>query len=230
VNEKWSDNEILKLVELVNKHGDKWDEIVNEFEGKKTKEDCISQFLIMPIRENINYKASDVSTNNIKVPQTYLIEKIVSKGNSYLEARKNSTTENFNNKMDVEKHLQSAEIKENDSNLMNSNTTVINNNYITVNHTKISNFGSCLKNDVNEIKVDSHVKDNNLSNNNTGIDVETSRVVINPKIAINTQSSCINDLSNPLISQLVFFSKMFQKFVDADVKKLEEEKVGEDNK
>lgn len=225
VNEKWSDTEILKLVELVNKHGDKWDDIVNEFDGKKTKEDCISQFLIMPIRENINYKVSDVSTNNMKVPQTYLIERIVNKGTTYLESNKKYEVES--NKMDVEHQLQSAEIREeNDSNILNSNTTVINNNYITVNNTKISNFNNNLSNiekiNNEKVEVENHQKNNhNNKNHNSNVEFETSRVIINQKTAINSQSSCINDLSNPLISQLVFFSKMFQKFVEADAKNTE---------
>ena len=92
VNEKWSEKEILKLVELVNKYGDKWDDIANEFEGKKTKEDCITQFLTMPIRENINYKVSEVNTTNMKVPQTYIIERLVNKGTALLEARKSSSS------------------------------------------------------------------------------------------------------------------------------------------
>lgn len=176
----------------------------------------------MPIRENINYKVSDVSTNNLKVPQTYLIERIVNKGSNYLEANKRVYVED--NKMDVEHQLQSAEMKEeSDSNIQNSNTTVIHNNYITVNNTKISNFGNKLSN-LDKNNNDKSEVDNNNQNhnqNNISLEYETSKVVINQKTAINSQSSCINDLSNPLISQLVFFSKMFQKFVEADAKKLE---------
>ena len=66
INEKWSEQDILKLVDLINKYGDNWDEIAKEFEGKKSKQDCIAQFLMMPIKENINYRVSDISLNEMK--------------------------------------------------------------------------------------------------------------------------------------------------------------------
>lgn len=213
VNEKWSEQDLLKLIDLVNKYGDNWDEIVKDFEYKKTKEDCITQFLTMPIRENINYKVSDISVSNIKAPQSYILERIVP---NTLDARKNSQA---NITQSHENEIQSAHIKE-DNDIQNSSTTIINNNYITVNNHKISNFGTNFK--ANHDKPD----DSNLNGHLT---LESSKVVINPKTAINSNSSCINDLSNPLISQLVFFSKMFQKFVEADLKleENEESKLGE---
>lgn len=173
VNEKWSDNDIIKLVELVNKHGDNWDEIAKEFNGKRTREDCILQFLILPIKENVNLKIYDVNANDIKNPQNISVK--------LLETT--NATEEINKK--------ESEIK--NKNDTNGNTTIINNNnYITVNTTPAN--------------------------------------IIKDSKAIHLSSSeSVNDLSNPIISQIVFFSKMFQKFVEADQKDMIDSKKDQNN-
>ena len=91
---------------------------------------------MLPIRENVNYKVTDLSINSLKEEK-------------------------------VENISQNNEKEKDDK------TTIINNNYITVN----SNINSYSNNEI---------------------------------------SRSVQDLSNPLISQVVFFSKMFQKFVETE--------------
>jgi SWI/SNF related-matrix-associated actin-dependent regulator of chromatin subfamily C len=54
-NENWTKEQKMKLVEAIEKHGENWEEILNVFGGKKTKQDCILQFLQMPIKESVNH-------------------------------------------------------------------------------------------------------------------------------------------------------------------------------
>lgn len=53
------------MINAVSKYGDNWEEVSKEFEGKRTAQECVSQFIVLPIRENVNYKSSDVNYSNI---------------------------------------------------------------------------------------------------------------------------------------------------------------------
>lgn len=135
INENWSEQDIYKLISLVNKHGDNWDEIEKEFAGSKSKNECITQFLQLPIKENAQFKVVNCASNDVKT---------------------NIFGRNQNN-IDIEKDKD----KENDR----DNETAV------------------------------YDKDDILAK----------------KVSV-----CSNDLSNPLIAQISFFTKMFEKFVDAE--------------
>lgn len=112
----------MKLVHQISLHGDDWDSVVKAFNGKKTKNECILQFLQLPIKENVHFKLIDIKNNS---------------------------------------------------------------DFYVKNDTKIGN----------------------LNETNSSLKKELESV---------------NDLSNPIIAQIVFFSKMFDKFVDAERSENEE--------
>lgn len=66
LNEKWSENENLKLIDLINKYGENWDTIEREFNGTRSKNEIITQFIQFPIKENVQFKVSNISSNDIK--------------------------------------------------------------------------------------------------------------------------------------------------------------------
>lgn len=148
------------MINAVSKYGDNWEEVSKEFEGKRTAQECVSQFIVLPIRENVNYKSSDVNYSNIN-------------SRNYQISIKNDNDENVCN-------IKKSADKKNDQ-----KTTIINNNYITVNN---HHHGS----------------------NNTDVKLDKN----------NLKYSCVNDQSNPIISQIVFFSEMFKKFVESDQREL----------
>lgn len=148
------------MINAVSKYGDNWEEVSKEFEGKRTAQECVSQFIVLPIRENVNYKSSDVNYSNIN-------------SRNYQISIKNDNDENVCN-------VKKSADKKNDQ-----KTTIINNNYITVNN---HHHGS----------------------NNTDVKLDKN----------NLKYSCVNDQSNPIISQIVFFSEMFKKFVESDQREL----------
>ena len=57
--EKWTKEETKKLIDLIEKFGENWEEIEKNFEGKKTKADCIIHLMQLPIKENIQFKIMD---------------------------------------------------------------------------------------------------------------------------------------------------------------------------
>ena len=57
--EKWTKEETKKLIDLIEKFGENWEEIEKHFEGKKTKADCIIHLMQLPIKENIQFKIMD---------------------------------------------------------------------------------------------------------------------------------------------------------------------------
>jgi len=65
--EKWSKEDKMKLIETIEKHGENWDEILKVFKGKKTRADCILQFIQLPIKENSKFDLFDqkpINSNN----------------------------------------------------------------------------------------------------------------------------------------------------------------------
>lgn len=61
-NEHWSEKDLKKLVTLVDKYGEDWIAIEKEFEGTKSKNEIITQFLQLPIKEqNLKCPEPDLS-------------------------------------------------------------------------------------------------------------------------------------------------------------------------
>lgn len=163
----WSESEIKTLINAVGKYGDNWDEISKEFDGKKTAQECVSQFIVLPIKEQVNYKSSEVNYSNIN-------------SKNYQISIKNNEDELENNKNKVKS---------------DNKTTIINNNYITVNnHGNNQHQGNY----------------NNEYSSNSNVKYDKN----------NIKYSCVKDQSNPIISQIVFFSEMFKKFVESDQREL----------
>lgn len=57
----WSHEETLKLLDLIAKHGENWDDIVNDLDTMKSKEQCISHFINLPINENTSDKFKEIN-------------------------------------------------------------------------------------------------------------------------------------------------------------------------
>ena len=184
--EKWNEKDLLKLIESINSYGDNWDEIIKSFPGK-TKQDCITQFLQMPIKENLQFRVTDLTVNDLE--------------------KKYICTEEGNKNISIV------------NNVSNSTTIINKNNYIM-------NVDS-------ENKLNGHHSDINQSNKVNENEENSGDTNPNKSNPVYTSSSAVNDLSNPLVSQIVFFSKMFQKFVEADQRLMvekEKEKFNEENK
>lgn len=62
----WEEDDVRRLVVLINKFGDNWDEIEQGLENKKTKIQIINKFLQLPIKERNNFKLLTPSTFDIK--------------------------------------------------------------------------------------------------------------------------------------------------------------------
>ncbi|POW21713.1 hypothetical protein PSHT_02049 [Puccinia striiformis] len=66
VDSKWTDQEILLLLEGLEMHSDDWEKIAQHVGGTKTKEECILQFLRMPIEDEfLRGSSSEINTNSI---------------------------------------------------------------------------------------------------------------------------------------------------------------------
>jgi len=67
---EWTNEETLRLLDLIGKHGESWDEIVKEFDNSKTKEQCIMHFIKLPINENTSDKFKEINALAMKAEQT----------------------------------------------------------------------------------------------------------------------------------------------------------------
>ena len=66
---EWSTEQTIKLLELINEHGENWDEIVNQLDNSKSKEQCISHFINLPINENTSEKFNEINAMAMKTSQ-----------------------------------------------------------------------------------------------------------------------------------------------------------------
>lgn len=65
IESKWTDQEVLLLLEGLEMHADDWEKIAQHVGGTKTKEECILQFLRMPIEDEfLRGSNSDVMNSN----------------------------------------------------------------------------------------------------------------------------------------------------------------------
>lgn len=66
---EWSTEETLQLLDSVAKHGEDWDEVAKDMEGIKTKQQCISHFISLPINENTSEKIHNINAMAMKAQQ-----------------------------------------------------------------------------------------------------------------------------------------------------------------
>ncbi|OAV91480.1 hypothetical protein PTTG_05088 [Puccinia triticina 1-1 BBBD Race 1] len=66
VDSKWTDQELLLLLEGLEMHSDDWEKIAQHVGGTKTKEECILQFLRMPIEDEfLRGSNAELNTSSI---------------------------------------------------------------------------------------------------------------------------------------------------------------------
>ncbi|KAA1107120.1 hypothetical protein PGT21_003107 [Puccinia graminis f. sp. tritici] len=66
VDSKWTDQELLLLLEGLEMHSDDWEKIVQHVGGTKTKEECILQFLRMPIEDEfLRNSNAELNTSSV---------------------------------------------------------------------------------------------------------------------------------------------------------------------
>lgn len=66
IDSKWTDQELLLLLEGLEMHSDDWEKIAQHVGGTKTKEECILQFLRMPIEDEF-LRGSNAEMNSSSV-------------------------------------------------------------------------------------------------------------------------------------------------------------------
>lgn len=66
---EWTTEETLQLLDSVAKHGEDWDEVAKDMEGVKTKQQCVSHFISLPINENTSEKIHNINAMAMKAQQ-----------------------------------------------------------------------------------------------------------------------------------------------------------------
>lgn len=66
---EWTSDDTLYLLDALAKHGEDWDEVAKEFGGAKTKQQCISHFISLPINENTSEKINNINALAMKAKQ-----------------------------------------------------------------------------------------------------------------------------------------------------------------
>lgn len=66
---EWSTEETLKLLDVIAETGEDWDEVEKAFDGSKTKQQCISHFISLPINENTSDKINNINALAMKAKQ-----------------------------------------------------------------------------------------------------------------------------------------------------------------
>eukprot|EP00357_Protocruzia_adherens_P016075 CAMPEP_0115047424 /NCGR_PEP_ID=MMETSP0216-20121206/49292_1 /TAXON_ID=223996 /ORGANISM="Protocruzia adherens, Strain Boccale" /LENGTH=732 /DNA_ID=CAMNT_0002430605 /DNA_START=30 /DNA_END=2228 /DNA_ORIENTATION=- len=62
VGSEWTEDETVKLLNAIDKYGENWEKVVEQLDHKKSREDCITHFLQLPIKEITNYKVAEDKT------------------------------------------------------------------------------------------------------------------------------------------------------------------------
>ncbi|PLW37506.1 hypothetical protein PCANC_17295 [Puccinia coronata f. sp. avenae] len=66
IDPKWTDQELLLLLEGLEMHSDDWEKIAQHVGGSKTKEECILQFLRMPIEDEfLRGSAAELNSSSV---------------------------------------------------------------------------------------------------------------------------------------------------------------------